>query len=138
MHALSDFHHSASELLRHLGFELSPPGADQEVVSLTVDSRFDLHFGSIDADTWFMQADLGFTPPESAPTRLIQAMRANQLAAHPWQPVAALDDDNRLCCWLRLPAQGCDLPRMLTAFDALIACAEQLLNAALPHGKARP
>ncbi|WP_434630180.1 CesT family type III secretion system chaperone [Chromobacterium sp. CV08] len=122
---LSAFHRNAADLLRHLGFD-APPADGRDLISLTVEQRFQLHLGAIDHDSWFMLAELG-SPPAS-PEAALRALDGNRLAASPWQPVAALDDDGRLCCWLRLPGSGCDLPQLATAFDALIARAEALLD----------
>ncbi|OQS49206.1 CesT family type III secretion system chaperone [Chromobacterium violaceum] len=130
MHDLTAFHHCAAELLRHLGFDAPQPAAGQEVVSLTVEQRFTLHLGAIDQDSWFMQADLGDALPSPSAALLERALRGNQIAARPWQPVAALDTEGRLGCWLRLPSHGVDLPMLAAALDALIAAAEDLLGQA--------
>ncbi|AXE30634.1 hypothetical protein DK842_12405 [Chromobacterium phragmitis] len=128
MHDLAAFHRNAAELLRHLGFDAPALAAGQDTVSLTVEQRFTLHLGAIDQDRWFMQADLGDALPSPSAALLECALRGNQLSALPWQPVAALDEQGRLACWLRLPGHGLDLPQLAAALDALIALAEALLD----------
>ncbi|OHX20147.1 CesT family type III secretion system chaperone [Chromobacterium sphagni] len=130
MQDLSAFHHCTSELLQHLGFAAPVPASGQEVISLTVEQRFNVHLGAIDHDNWFMLAELGECPPQSEETLQAQALRGNQLCGQAWQPVAALDAEHRLCCWLRLPCRGLDLPQLAAAFDALVARAEALLQTA--------
>ncbi|AUH52441.1 hypothetical protein CXB49_17380 [Chromobacterium sp. ATCC 53434] len=122
---LSAFHRNAAELLRHLGFS-TPPTDDRDLISLTVEQRFQVHLGGIDHDSWFMLAELD--GPPASPEAALRALAGNQLAGAPCLPVAALDDNGRLCCWLRLPGSGCDLPQLAAAFDALIARAEALLD----------
>ncbi|MBV8649799.1 CesT family type III secretion system chaperone, partial [Paludibacterium sp.] len=133
MHDLSAFHRCAIELLRHIGFDPPSPAADQDVISLTVEQRCMVHMGSLDATHWFMQAEIDGLVTENQGALLVQALRANQMTPSLRQPVVALDADNRLCCWLCLPLSGCDLPAQLSAFDALIACAEGLLTAPRDH-----
>ena len=127
---LAAFHHCANELLQHLGFDAIVPASHQEVISLTVEQRFAVHLGAIDHDHWFMLAELSEHPLHDADPLLAQALRGNQLCGQAWQPVAALDAEQRLCCWLRLPCRGLDLPQLAAAFDALIARAEALLDGA--------
>ncbi|BBH12678.1 CesT family type III secretion system chaperone [Chromobacterium haemolyticum] len=129
MPGLIAFHRCVAGLLQHLGFDAPELAADQEVLSLQLEQRFSLHFVCLDQDSWFMQADLGDALPSPGPAVLAQALRRNQLALQAWQPVVSLDQDERLGCWLRLPCQGCDLPSMASALDAVIVCAEELLSA---------
>ncbi|TDR76704.1 CesT family type III secretion system chaperone [Paludibacterium purpuratum] len=132
MRDLSEFHRRASELLHHLGFDMPVPASDQDVISLAIDQRFTVHLGCIDDDHWFIQADLGIAVIDDPTTQLAWALRGNQLAASPWLPVAALDTNDHLVCWLRLPVQGNDLPTVVAAFDMLVASAERLLEPATP------
>ncbi|MGQ5521998.1 CesT family type III secretion system chaperone [Chitinimonas sp. PSY-7] len=127
MSDLRSFHQAVGELLRHVGFSASDIAPDQEVISLTVDERFSVHFGYIDHASWFMLADLGVNTPEQSSKRYADFLRLNQIAGQRWQPVVALDVEDRLCCWLRIPLQSYDVPVLSEAFDTLMTTVETLL-----------
>jgi hypothetical protein len=121
-----DFHRVLSGLLQLLGWRDLPAAPGQDLFSLRTEGGYDIHFGLIDHEHWFMLADLGVR--DNGDDALTEALRCNQIAAARWQPVVALDAELRLCCWLCLPLSGCDRPALADAFDALIATAERLLG----------
>jgi Tir chaperone protein (CesT) family len=128
MQDLQRFRQVIGELLAGLGFETAALSVGQEVVSLDVEERFTVHFGAIDESSWFMLAELGQTDPTPDSARYGEWLRGNRLSVGAWQPVVALDAQDRLVCWLRLPLSGQDLPTLTGAFGALIAAAERLLG----------
>jgi hypothetical protein len=132
MQDLPLFYLAVGELLHRLGFDASVLGAEQEVVSLEVEEGFSVHLGSIDHRNWFMLADLGGGHLPLDGPFYADVLRHNQLAAQRWLPIVALDAQDRLCCWLRLPLRNYDPASLTDAFDALIAMAKELLAGAQP------
>ncbi|STQ90196.1 CesT family type III secretion system chaperone [Iodobacter fluviatilis] len=130
MSYLQPFHQVVGELLSHLGFDIGAIHPEQEVISLTVEQQFTVHLAWVDQASWCLLAELGSSHPERDGLLYAQALRYNQMAAQRWQPVWALDPEDHLSCWLRLPLEGNELPTLIEAFDVLIQHAEQWLAVA--------
>ena len=128
MSDLQSFHQAVGKLLQHLGLSGIDLTSEQEVISLAVDERFSVHFGLIDHTCWFMLADLGINTPEQSSHCYADLLRLNQIGGQRWQPVVALDVEDRLCCWVRIPLQSYDVPVSSGAFDALMTTVEALLS----------
>jgi len=121
---LPRFQQLVAELLNNIGFELDTPPAEQDLFSLAVDDAYTLHLGMMNADTWFILAELPNPLAPHAP--LSDWLRANALNDQPLQPVIALDEMDRPCCYLRLPLDGYGLPDLMAAFNATLAQADML------------
>jgi hypothetical protein len=121
---LSRFHQHAVELLRHIGFTAERPPADQDVFSLSVDDAYALHLGILNEHSWFILVEL--PDPIGAAAPLAAWLRDNHLNDGVLQPVFSLDEQDRPCCYLRLPLEGHSLPDVLQAFDTMLDRADQL------------
>lgn len=119
------FHQIVGDLLRYLGFSEEAFGEDREVVSLRAGEDFSLHFGVIDAESWFMLAVLDESIKGRSGKLLSDALRLNQMVADRLAPSVSLDDDDCLCCWQRLHLRE-QLPLVIGTFDVFYDLAERL------------
>ncbi|WP_215777995.1 CesT family type III secretion system chaperone [Paludibacterium sp. B53371] len=126
MQDLDNFHRVVGELLKHIGMPGSGFVEGQEMLTLDVDQRYTLHFGHIDREHCFVLVDLSAALPAASEAVWRRLLQANQIGPRRWQPVLALDEQDRLTMWLRLPLSGSTLPQLLEAFDGLLAEAAAL------------
>ncbi|WP_052717692.1 CesT family type III secretion system chaperone [Chromobacterium vaccinii] len=131
MKDLSGFHDFAMALMAHIGFQGHVMLEDQEVMTLTLEQRFLIHFGCVDGERWFLLAELGECVSAQECALLLQALRHNQMTTLAWQPIASLNEKNCLCLHLILPGNKCDLSIVISAFDALLDSVKPLLHSGL-------
>lgn len=128
MQDLQVFHRVVRELMDRLGFADDGPKPGQDVITLSAQGHFDVHFGALDEHDWFMLAELHAHTAGNDLMLCTTALRYNRISTRRWQPTISLDDSGRLGCWLRLPLHGLSVATMAEAFDALVDTVDQLLS----------
>ena len=121
------FHQLVGEVLKHIGFEQPALTASQEIISIEIEALFTVNFGLIDQKSWFILAGIRPTDETMDAEHYPLWLRSNQIGDSELQPIVALDENNQLTCWLRLPLFGCDSTHALAAFDAVLGTAHNLL-----------
>lgn len=119
-----EFQGIVTELLAHIGLNIATVPVDQDLFSLSVDDSYTLHLGMMNDDIWFILAELNSAVSADAP--ISDWLQRNRLNDQALQPVIALDNMARPCCYLRMQMSNHDLPEILNAFDATLACADYL------------
>lgn len=127
MSGIEEFHACLIRLLHQVGFHDVRLEKDQDVLSLEVDSNFDMHFIYAEPDSWILLAELRGLAARAAEQAFLQSMlRMNQLSDKNWQPVVGLNAENIPVCWLRLPLRGMNGAKTLAAFSRVITCVESM------------
>ncbi|AJI94816.1 tir chaperone family protein [Yersinia ruckeri] len=117
---LQRFHTTITELLMIMGFESPDLNSNQTVITLTIDDLFQIDCCAIDQESWVVSANMGPVDHYSLP-KLQSYLRKNAPSDYIWQPTFAIDEDNRLLYWLRLPLNGIEIPMLLSIISAFIS-----------------
>ncbi|HGJ5877373.1 MAG TPA: CesT family type III secretion system chaperone [Arsenophonus sp.] len=126
MHQLAIFHQKVSPLFNYIGLKPIDKASKQEAFSLVIDNHFRFYFGLINQFDWYIFTDLGHID------ELIQKnitysslLQFNHLTQLRWQPVAALNEQQHLIFWVRLPLYEINEYEIIDTFDLLLEKSEQ-------------
>ncbi|HGJ5855719.1 CesT family type III secretion system chaperone [Arsenophonus nasoniae] len=126
MHQLAIFHQKVSSLFNHIGLEPIEKTSKQEAFSLTIDNNFRFYLGLINQFDWYIFTDLGHINELTQKNiTLLSLLHFNNLTQLRWQPVAALNQEQHLILWVRLPLYEINEYELVDIFELLLEKSEQ-------------